>query len=561
MDSPLISKGNDCKDCYKCIRGCPTKSISFVDNRASIIPDECILCGTCYLACPQGAKVVRDDIARAKSLIKNNPKVIVSLAPSFIGNYYLSNIADLQGILKKLGFFDVEETARGADLVKKEYEVLLKSNKYDVLITSCCTAVNLLIKKHYPDAIKFLAPVLSPMETHGKDIKERYPDAKVVFVGPCIAKKDESDNSPYVDVALTFKELETWLKGENLTVPQQKSILNDDDYSKSRLFPTTGGILSSMNLDEIKGYKYVAVDGIENCILALKDILAGNVHNCLVEMSSCVGSCINGPVIEERSRCIIRNNLAIKEYAGTKDFKQAIRNDILKEFKEVVLTRATPSEEDIANCLKEMGKTSKNKELNCGCCGYNTCRNKAIAIIQGKAVKEMCLPYLMEKAKSLSNNIVYNTPNGLMVLNENLEIQLVNSSMLKIVSQTDANTVVGKDVSTLFDPANYAEVLGTEQNMFIKQKYLADYNKYVEETIVYDKKFNIIISIMKDITENVLLSQERNELIKKSIEITDKVIDKNMKAVQEIASLLGESAAETKVALTSLKESLSDDKK
>lgn len=562
MEYCLNSKKNNCKNCYKCIRNCPTKSISFIDNQATIIHDECVLCGRCYLNCPQETKVIRSDIDHVKDLIGSKKKVIVSLAPSFIANFKGSSIKTMKSALKKLGFYDVEETAIGATIVKKAYDEILLNNDRDIVISSCCHSVNQLIQKHYPKVLPYLADVLSPMLAHGQDIKARYPDAYVVFIGPCIAKKDESDkNQNFVDAVLTYLEVEKWFKECSIVVEKEKdnAVI---EKSKARLFPTNGGIIDSMDCNA-KDYEYLVVDGMENVLQAIKDIEAGKVHKCFIEMSACNGSCINGPAINPKARAFVSDALAVRKFAGKEDFDVSDRKyeDIKKAYNQIQLFKAMPSETDIVEALKEMGKTDKNKELNCGCCGYDTCRDKAIAIIQGKAVKEMCLPYLMEKAESFSDNIVNNTPNGLMVLNEALDIQLMNRSMCRIIGVPNSAVVIGKNVTTVLEPDLYAEALSGVATIKGKKEYLAEYDKYVEETIVYDAKFHIIISIMRDISLEEIASQKKDELVNKSMEIANKVIDKNMRSVQEIASLLGETAAETKVALSTLKDTLKDDSK
>lgn len=557
----LESKKNNCKNCYKCIRGCPMKSISFMDNQASIIHDACILCGKCYLLCPQDAKEIRNDLAIVRKMLVNKEKVIVSLAPSYSANWSDSSFEDIKSALLKLGFSDVEETAIGATIVKKAYDQILSSGSKDILITSCCHSINLLIEKHYPELLPYLADVLSPMLAHGKDIKARHPDAKVVFVGPCIAKKDEVDtnsDSHYVDVALTFIELEELLKSKDLEVGKSSKI-NRLEKSKARLFPIAGGIIKTMDC-EAKEYQYLTIDGVENAISALNDIKNGNVHHCFIEISACPGSCINGPAMNKDARAIIKGYLAVSSRAGKQDFETVgSYEDIKKVYKRSFVTSAIPAEEDIAKKMKEMGKTDKDKELNCGSCGYSTCREKAIAILQGKAVKEMCLPYLMERAQSFSNHIVYNTPNGLMVLDENLNIQLANKAMCEIVDISSREELIGSNITTILEPELFAKSLGGINTMR-KKVYLSEYDKYVEETVIYDAKFHIIVAILKDITIEQKELLRKDEMIAKSVEITDKVIEKNMRVVQEIASLLGESAADTKVALNSLKDTLENDK-
>jgi len=556
----LISETNDCKNCYRCLRKCPIKSVSFVDNESHIIHDDCIYCGKCFLECPQNVIKVRDDLAIVKRLIRAGRKVVASIAPSFISYYKEYDIDSFKEIFIKLGFHAVEETAIGATIVKKAYEDML-DDEHDVVISSCCHTINLLVQKYYPRALPYLADVLSPMLAHGKDIKQRYgSDTKVVFIGPCISKKDEADkNHEYVDVALTFEELEEWFTEEDISIEPRKE-KNVESKSRARLFPTCGGILATMNCDN-KDYEYVAIDGIDECKEVLQDVINGTIHKCFIEMSACYGSCINGPLVQRRKHSIVNNKIAIKNNAGKEDFDgYAIKpSDIQKPFSKIAIRHAIPSEEAITRTLIDMGKETKEKQLNCGSCGYSTCREKAITIIQGKAVKEMCLPFLMEKAQSFSDKIVANTPDGLMVLNENLDIQLINNSMCRIVGIPNSKYVLNKNITTIMDPVNFCLALAGEK-IFNKKTYLSEYKKYVENTIVYDEKFHVLICIIRDITNSELSLKNREETLKKSIEITDNVIAQNMRAVQEIASLLGESAAATKVALSSLKETLKNDK-
>ncbi len=559
MDFCLESKTTNCKNCYKCIRHCPIKSISFAGSKASIIKDSCILCGRCYLVCPQEVKVVRNDVDIVKNMINSGQKVYASLAPSFISYYSYTSLDELESALKKLGFFALEETAIGATIVKKAYDEMLKEKDRDVIISSCCHSINLLIQKHYPTAKKYLANVLSPMLAHAKDIKTRDKDAKVVFIGPCIAKKDEADvNKGLVDAVLTFKELDEWLNNSAITLKEVDSDWRKEE-SKARLFPTCGGILKTMECSN-KDFQYLAIDGVENSKRVIEDILAGKIHKCFIEMSSCEGSCVNGP-LSNKDKSVASSYFDINTASGDKDFVEGTigYHDIEKNYYSISVSEAIPSEEEINKKLIEMGKQEKEKILNCGSCGYNTCREKAIAIIQGKANIEMCLPYLMEKAESFSDNIVSNTPNGIMVLDEGLNIQSLNKAMCKIINVPEASYVIHKNLTTILDPTDYFKAL-EGKIIYCKKLYINEYDKYVENTIIYDRKFHVLLSIMKDITDEELAKQRHDEVLKKSLEITDKVVEKNMRAVQEIASLLGESTAETKVALNTLKETLKDDK-
>ena len=554
----LTLKKSNCKNCYKCIRHCPVKSIRFTGNQAYIVGKECILCGQCFVVCPQNAKQIVDETEKVNVLIQSGAPVIVSLAPSFAANYEGVGIGAMRTALKQLGFFDVEETAIGATIVKREYDRLVNSNSRDIIISSSCHSINLLIQKYFPDYLPYLADVLSPMQAHCKDIKRRYPNAKTVFIGPCVAKKDEAQlYEGIVDAVLTFDELTAWLNEKHIELKKEE---DSDEYSRARLFPTTGGILKTMAAEN-PNYTYMAIDGVENCIAALRDIESGNVHKCFIEMSACVGSCIGGPGMEKYHRSPVKDYSRIIRFAGREDFvvKQPGDTEVRKTFTPIECATRMPTDEELTEIMHRMGKVKPSDELNCGSCGYNTCREKAIAIFNGKAEIEMCLPYLKDKAESFSDTMVRNTPNGLIVLNEKLEVQQINAAALKLMNLRSASDILGDQVVRIMDPADFDEVLSSGRNIHNKRIYLAEYEKYVEETIVYDREYHLLVCIMRDVTSEENAKAERERLGRQTAEIADRVVEKQMCIVQQIASLLGETAAETKIALTKLKESMADE--
>ena len=559
MANCLTLKKSNCKNCYKCIRHCPVKAIRFSGNQAHIIGNECILCGHCFVVCPQNAKQIVDSTEKARVLLQSGAPVVVSLAPSFVANYDGVGIESMRKALKALGFFDVEETAIGATIVKTEYERLLSEEKRDIVITSCCHSINLLIQKHFPSALEYLADVMSPMQAHCADIKRRMPDAKTVFIGPCVAKKDEAEHyEGLVDAVLTFEELTNWLKNEGIELEKE---VDNTPESRARFFPTTGGVLKTM-AERIPDYTYIAIDGVENCIAALKDIENGKTHKCFIEMSACVGSCIGGPVMEKyHSTSPIKDYVTVASYAGERDFEveQPAPMSLRKYFTLIEKKLAPPTESEIMAVLRQMGKFKPSDELNCGSCGYNSCREKAVAIIQGKAEISMCLPYLKDKAESFSDTIVKNTPNGLIVLNENLEVQQINNAARKIMNIRSASDVLGEPVVRILDPILFMKVKNSGRSVRDQRTYLAEYKKYVEQTVVYDPDSRLLIGIMRDITDEEADREKKARINKQTVEVADTVVEKQMRIVQEIASLLGETAAETKIALTKLKESIGDE--
>ena len=493
-----------------------------------------------------------------RALLNSGSPVIVSLAPSFIANYDGVGIESMREALKQLGFSDVEETAIGATFVKREYDRMLREDSRDIVISSCCHSVNLLIRKYFPNLLMYLADVASPMQAHCMDIKRRIPDAKTVFIGPCVAKKDEAQQREgIVDAVLTYEELTAWLNREHIELKKE---ITPNEKSKARLFPTSGGILKTMDLDA-PGYTYMAIDGVENCISALEDIENGRIHRCFIEMSSCPGSCVGGPVMEKYHRSPVRDYMAVTNYAGKQDFdvEQPAIAQIRQEFSPIDRNARMPDAAELKEILREMGKTKPEDELNCGSCGYDTCREKAVAIYQGKAEISMCLPFLKEKAESFSNAIVNNSPNALIVVNDNFEVQQINQAAQRLMKIQYPSDVLGDQLVRILDPTPFFTVQKTGRGLYNQRVYLTEYMRFVEQTIVPAEGGRMLICIMRDVTDEENERRKKEEIERETVEVADRVVEKQMRIVQEIASLLGETAAETKIALQKLKETVEDD--
>jgi iron only hydrogenase large subunit-like protein/uncharacterized Fe-S cluster-containing protein len=552
---PLESKTNNCKNCYKCIRNCPVKAISFFENKASILHDACILCGKCYLVCPQGVKVVRDDVKRVLALLIKKEKVVISLAPSFLNSFENISFKQIQEAAKKCGFFEVEETAIGATIVKNAYDEMVNKNEQSIIISSCCPSINLLISKHFPDCVPYLAPVLTPMLTHAKYIKARYgEETKVVFVGPCIAKKHEADeNKDLVEAAISFDDLNMIFS--KFDIELKEDLQTYVDHSKARFFPTCGGIIKTMKQDNPK-YKYLSIDGVENAMRALSDIKHGNIDHCFIEMSACPGSCVNGPLIGNFHRSVLKGYYMVEKSAGKKDFCLTDEEvDIAHQYEPSNLKESIPSEEEINRVLIATGKPTIADRLDCGSCGYPSCRDKAIAIIQGKAVKEMCLPELIKRANSFSDRLVKTFHEGLIVVDSDLKIKLINRYMADLVGVKKISDVIGKDVSFILDPAYFIKTFEEKKN-FHQVILMGEYNTYIDLSIFYDEDSNVLIGAYKNVTKEIIEEKEQQEKINKTIQLADEILLKNMKSVQEIASLLGETTASTKVALKNITETI-----
>ena len=555
MQEILNLNKNNCTDCYKCIRDCSVKAITFAHDTAEIVHNECILCGRCYVTCPQKAKQVRNDVQRVKDAIASGRRVVCSLAPSFIANFRIRSLDVIADALKSLGFAEVQETAIGAQLVSEEYARIMEEGKLHVLISSCCPSINMLIRKYHPTMLPYLAKVLTPMEAHCKLIKEQQPDAFTVFIGPCIAKKQESDEGSFTDVALTFDELADWFSEAGIVLPYEH-VDPASEGALARLYPATGGVLKATA--KVKGYRRIAIDGIDNCRAVFTEIENDEFGKVFIEMSACEGSCVNGPCIRDHAERRLKGALRVDTFSGSGEtpFEVEQKPDIRTTYAFDGGHKMQFGSEAIRDMLFKMGKTSPEKELNCGSCGYPTCRDKAIAILEGKAKIEMCLPFLKEKAESFSDTIIHNTPTAIIVMDEDLVVQQINPSAIRMFKLKDASEILHEHVVRILDPRNYQMIVNAALHTQNHKHFLADYDLYVDETILYDRQYHVVITLIRDVTEHEKLRIQGSELKQQTVEITNKVIDKQMRIVQEIASLLGETTAETQIALNRLKDAM-----
>lgn len=554
MPSVLNLKKSNCKNCHRCIRKCPVKAIRFTGHQAHIISDECILCGQCFVVCPQNAKEIIDDRERVSVMLQGKAPVIASVDPSFYACWTDCGINSVRSALKELGFTDAEETAIGATIVKREYERLLREQEQDIIITSSCASLNLLIEKHFPELRQYLAPVVSPMIAHAMDIKRRMPEAKVVFIGPCVARKQEFEGTA-VDAVLTFEEFDQMRISANIEITPE---FGESFRGRARSFPVTGGILKSMDIPDT-GYQCIATNGPKNCMNALNDIKNGNIHKCFIELAICDGSCIDGPIMEKYINSPIRHICSVLRNVGKEDFNvpQLPQEALYTQYIGSPLSKKTPNETEIRSILAKLGKNTKGDELNCGSCGYDTCRDKAIAIYRGTADYSMCLPFIMDRAERFSNKILNNMPSGVVVVNEDLEVQQLNRTAMQMLHISHESDILGDSVVRVLDTAPFFTCLETGKSVKKLRGYFSDYEKYFEQTIVYDRSSKILIDIISDVTEEEEEAMRRKAISQQTAEITNNVIENQMRIVQEIASLLGETTAETKIALTRLKESLS----
>ena len=362
----------------------------------------------------------------------------MSASPAFIADFDVGSIEDLCETLRQLGFYDVQETAIGAEIVSADYVKIMEREEQDVVISSSCPAINRLIRKYYPESLKYLAPVETPMEVHCRMLRERYPDAFIVYLTPCYAEQSLAENSGCCDETILFSDLKSWLH-ESGVACVNRGLPALRGGMRARRYPRQDGIVKSFT--RVQGWNRVSIDGVGDCIAALEELRQNGISRGFMEMTACEGSCVNGPAIRSnRYENRVRGTVAVNSYAGEQDFGIRVDRSIRKSFSADPVVRVEPEEEEVERVLARLDKNTAETALNCGCCGYPTCREMARALLNGRAQMDMCLPYLREKAERHSRAVVGNT---LEAADKLIEKQMrVAQNIASILGETTAETKV-----------------------------------------------------------------------------------------------------------------------
>ena len=577
MLHPVYTETTNCRDCYKCVRSCPVKAIQIKDGSALIIKDRCIFCGKCVSVCPNNAKKIRSDLSRAKVLMGTKDKVICSLAPSFASEF-VGREDRLLAALKRLGFYGVSETAIGAAFVSAAIDEYASAHEGKCpWISTACPSVVEIVRKYHPDEVGFLAKVPSPLQTHCAYLRKLYgDDIGIVFIGPCAAKKNEADIAPgYPDIALTWDELRSWIEDEHFSLDtvdaSQAPSFIPAKAGISAYYPVENGQIETSSLWGGKAFSKDAVplSGMGE-IMAVFSQLSPDMP--FLELLSCEGGCINGPV-SDRSVSLAERKSTVVRFTqdrlsgGEKLFEvdPAFVHEVLDKGygllrtarpEEFVHFHRTFSEEEIARAMLELGKTSKADELNCGGCGYNTCRDMAIAYLSGMAEAEMCVTKMRKEAQSKVDVLLRTIPNAVVIVNKDLNIADCNLNFLRIFGDMD---------ESLLDDGMLSLVSGLPLERFVPfhQKFNDEFyatkrgqyrlhykDKFLRVTFFLVESGRLLGAMFEDITSPTV---RRETVVKKA----EDVIQKSLETVQQIASLLGENAAETEIMLNDLIDAFS----
>lgn len=538
-----------CRDCYRCVRVCPVKAIQMRDGQAYVVDSRCIRCGTCVRECPQGAKSYRNDVDRAKQLFAPGVAVAASVAPSFAAAFPDFQRLRLPSALRQLGFAYVGETAVGAYHVAAQTAAIVAARPERRLVCTSCPAVVRYVELYRPELADTLAPVVSPMIAHAKHIRKRLSgEVRVVFLGPCVAKKAEAERPEHaglVDCALTFAELREWLEQEQIDLSAcEESDFDESPEGEARLFPIEGGSVrtSGWTTDLLAG-DVVAASGFDEVRTALDGLVMPDTPN-IIEPLFCLQGCTNGPAMLD-DRNILARRGDVLGYAAAhpgKTPEEAFYGDLAARFDPATPAAETPiTEEQIRHVLEITGKAREEDQLNCGACGYANCREKAMAVIRGMAEPEMCIPHMKRLAEQRVDRIIETSPNGIVIVDEHLHILHMNPAFRKFFLCSDA--VYGQPISYLMDPEPFVRLSSGQESLVEMTVEHERYHLVCHQILYPLDEERQYVGIFVNITGNRANQQKLDQLRAQTVAQARELLDHQIQMAEQLAKFLGESTA------------------
>lgn len=560
---PVYTLENECYDCYKCVRQCAVKAIRIKNGHASVIPEKCISCGHCVTVCPSKAKRVRNDVNRVRALLGEKP-VYVSLAPSWAGLFDCSKDV-LIAALKKLGFTGVSETALGAQEVSIETNKILAQTEKKLQISTACPVIVDYVRLYLPEYTTYLAPIASPALTHAKLLRKYFgEDIGVVFIGPCIAKKNEADRRPdLINVSLTFKELAAWLEDERIyldTITEEPQSFVPCEAYEGALYPIEGGMNETIKRggcnDDVQ---LITVSPLTHFKEALENLNIENLDKkVFIEALACNGGCTNGPCANP-SKAGLEIVSSILNSTKTRDTIPSEPEVVVDEnYQSQPIEKPVYPITSIAQALATIGKYSAEDELNCGGCGYDTCQQLAKALLSGEAEPSMCQSYMRKLATRKANAMIRCMPSAVVMADADLKIIETNEAFVKMFApdlldlfNASADGIAGAELSKILSfSALFQNALKTGKDIH-KEHYPMN-GKLYDVSIFEIDEGKLVGGIITDVTKTQM---RREQIARKAQE----VIEKNISTVQNIACLLGEHMVNTELLLSQISEGYKDE--
>jgi len=547
-----------CLDCNRCVRVCPVKAIKIKNSQAFVDAEKCIVCGECVNECPQSAKTYRNDIFTTMELLSSDKPTAAIVAPAFAAFMELWHAVRLPSILRYIGFKYIAEVATFASDVVNETMKCFNESKNHIITSTCPTVVS-YIEKYNSHAVNNLANIKSPMIATAEFIKKSFgSDWNIVFIGPCIAKKYEAiklANKNLINAVLTIDELfELYKEFEIDPARFEKSSFDLKASNNEKLFPVLYGFNKSASIEtnpftneiiSISGF-----DDLKNAVNYVND----NQQHTLIEALYCKHGCIDGPGVNQKPNIYQRKENLLK-YSNKIEVNynnsQKREVNLLTYFsKNLSIHQATYSEDEILNVLEKIGKSNPDDRLDCTSCGYPSCREKAIAVLDGMAEPEMCVSFIRKRSETKADKILHKSPNGIVIVDEHYNIVTMNEAFKKMF--ICSNSMIGKPISMIMDPEPFIKFSTQfDETLEITKKH-NQLNIICHQIIYSLKEERRFVGIFVNITKIISNKEKIDNIKKETITKATELLDHQIIMSQKIAKLLGDSTAQSEELISNL---------
>ncbi len=558
----------ECKGCMRCIPTCPSEAIRVKKGRAAIDNSRCIACGTCFRQCRHGAVQQISEVEKVKGFIRSGRKVILSMDPACLAFLpHGMNMEQLASAVQSLGVWDVADASEAYSAVAAEYVRLIQEKPGENIIFSACPVVQNLLEQFYPELLSSLAPVASPMIAHGRMLKRDFTSAAVVYVSTCAARLEESQDvrhSTEINAVLSMEELLAWLRQEGIDpgTCEEEPLLSEGG-GIGQLGAIAGGMMECVDyMMPDHGRKTISVDGMPSCRALLEELCRGAISGCIIEMSACEGGCVggaNGIGSENNARGPFAAALQIRDYVNNKDKTPyfdthgiAMANPTI----DFSVGPYVPTEDEIQEMLFQIGVGNPRQQKNCGWCGYENCRSRAEAILHHKEPVSICPQSVRDNKNDMYSFLYEELPMAALLIDDTQKVADFNQEAGSLFNMKKGQE---KYIFEIMDPGDVQYVLDTGLGIRHKRLDIPELYLRVEMDLVPLKRLGMVLGLFWDVTEE---EEEENRQLQsrlQSVEMAQKVIDKQMMVAQQIAFLLGETTAETKVTLNQLKSRILDE--